>query len=277
MWPVFFGVGDSLIRFLMGDLSAGDYVFATGPQQGDTATWQGDLPISAIGPEQSLIGLALHYTEGGARDDDAQTRYQELAAWTRAGLLSLAARSFGLSPLLAAFGASGDDENEAFARPQLLQGLDPDVERERLDSGLREGVSAFMPTADALRPFRGGTAATLSNAGGAAPSSPDRPDRGAGPGLGPVTLPRVADIARRLSERAPRVSRPPIVDRLIPDRLIPDRFFPAPSGTVAAAILQAWPIREVDGGDALVVSRPLQSRSVQRLSLVMRTTIRREG
>jgi hypothetical protein len=206
-WPVYAAVDDAALRFLIGDVTAQDWLEAPGPLgKGEAPAWRREIGERGVAGG-GYVGFGLLYSEGGSSAEPTQAAYQALIATLHALVIGHVARTSGLKMMLRAFGgrAGFDDKPDGVDLDLVRDGVDPEVLREVLDDDLVTGLDAFRGVGASLLPFAQGGVGGSSGVRVSTPSARLRPvapppERRFDPGTvvaATVQAWRLADIAEK--------------------------------------------------------------------------------
>jgi hypothetical protein len=282
VWPAWFAVDDSALRYLAGDASVTGVVQTPGPRvhwtKAGIASWDRTISTNAFPAEDALVGFGLLLSTGGTDSAPVWETYQELGALLHAFALSKVARSSQIAALLAAFGgattAGATDDKALLA--QLREGIGLCDLQKVIDGDLLAGIAALRGIGQVLGGLLPGPSHSIRNVDLAA-------DRMAA--AAELVRPTVRELADSLAESGVRAS--PSADD--PARLRPELPFreagPAalggisnlPVGTIVAATVQAWRLSDLPPGRPLSIDRPLRVLGPMRASLVLHGSIHKEG
>ncbi len=277
VWPVWFAVDGDAIRALLGDVTASSWVYAPGPQAGTEALgWNRTLVPSGLPESSSGVGLALLYTEGGKSSAATRAQYEAFSERVRQIALDAAAEASGLTPLL-------PFRSGARLRTPNIAELTKGVERDILvssgtddsaadgDVSSDDAAAAFAYVASMLAPLAPG-------------SSVQRKEVTPPPTRVPIDVPI-------LHPELPVAPLPHILPGL---ETFPGRVLPGPGrvrptiaaralddGTVAASLLQFWPVATIARPGSADIRRALPTRATLRdtlrASLTLSGRLSREG
>lgn len=293
VWPVWFAVDGDAMRALLGDVTASSWVHAPGPQAGaDTLGWNRTLVPSGLPESSSGVGLALLYTEGGKSSAATRAQYEAFSERVREIALDAAAEASGLTSL---FPFRGGARLRTPNIDQLRKGVEHDIllsPEADGDASNDDAAAAFAYVARLLAPLAPGNPVQRDEVTPPAtpveidprimhPVRPIAPLPPFLPGL--ETLPgRVQPIPGRMQPIPGRVQ--PIPGRVLPD---PGGVRPAPAarpldeGTVAASLIQFWPVATDARPGIADIRRALPTRTKLRdtlsASLTLNGRLRREG
>ena len=253
LWPVFFLVDDTALRYLAGEVTASGFLQAPGPvpnSGGLKVRWTHDISALAVPEDNVLVGFALLLSAGGLKaveEPALQQAYQALAAQVQALALGLVAQSSRLGALLGAFG-DGDVPDQA-GRKKLLailrEGVTPDQLDDWIAPQMVHSMSGFRAVADLLGHVMPG-------------ATPARP------ALDGATISTAA--SREFGRDAVAAPEVPSGATAGPDGVPLDR---PPMG----ATVQAWPLHDLRASGGLKIERPLPVPGMPRASLVLRGTL----